>query len=160
MIPTITSFTQKILSKYPKTKEIHLHVYDATNDKMYDTWTAEIAEVVLDLKHDKQIVLTAEDHYELFGTIALIKLGKNNKSRQIDSKHVFHVNIVTKLEQFTTKDGKTISYYPSHSDIYTYDDAIRQILRKAQSLTRNLLNLSKNNHRLPKLSDVPDFDSD
>ena len=158
MIPTITSFTQKILNKYPKTKEIHLHVYDATNDKMYDTWTAEIAEVVLDLKHDKQIVLTAEDHYELFGTIALIKLGKNNKSRQIDSKHVFCVHIKTKLETFTTKDGKTISYYPTSSEIITDKDHITQLRDNAKTFTRTLINLSKNNHRLPKLSDMPDFD--
>ena len=158
MIPTITSFTNKILSKYPKTKEIHLHVYDATNDKMYDTWTAEIAEVVLDLKHDKQIVLTAEDHYELFGTIALIKLGKNNKSRQIDSKHVFAIDIVPKLEKFTTKDGKTISYYPTSSYIITDKDHITQLRDTAKTFTRNLINLSKNKHRLPKLRDMPDFD--
>ena len=144
MISTITSFTQKILKEYPRIEGITLFVDDATHNNMYDTWTADILEVLID-NDPAHFPLDAEEYYELFGTNTYIKLGKNNKSRQIDSKHVFHVNIVTKLEQFTTKDGKTISYYPSHSDIYTYDDAIRQIQRKAQSLTRNLIKLSKNN---------------
>ena len=160
MIPTITSFTQKILAKYPAVKAIHVDVHDATRDNMYDTWTADIADIVLDFKGNKQIILTAEDYYELFGTMTYIKLGKNNKSRQIDSHHVFHVYIDPKLEKFTTKDGKTISYYPTWSDIYKDKDDIAELRHKATLLTRNLINLNKNKHRAPKLSDLPDFDSD
>ena len=157
MISTITSFTQKILKEYPRIEGITLFVDDATHNNMYDTWTADILEVLID-NDPAHFPLDAEEYYELFGTNTYIKLGKNNKSRQIDSKHVFAIDIVPKLEKFTTKDGKTISYYPTSSYIITDKDHITQLRDNAKTFTRNLIKLSKNNHRLLKLRDMPDFD--
>ena len=159
MISTITSFTQKILKEYPKAEGIFLWVDDATHNNMYDTWTADILEILVYYDAGANII-DAEEYYELFGNITYIKLGKNNKSRQIDSKHVFCVDIKTTLEKFTTKDGKTISYYPTSSEIITDKDHIAQLRGNAKTFTRDLINISKNKHRSPKLSDLPDFDSD
>ena len=158
MIPTITSFTQKILAKYPTTQVIHLDIHDATHNTTYDTWTGDIAEVILDFQGLEQITLSPEDYYDLFNTMTYIRLGKNNKSRQIDSKHVFHVEIYTELETFTTKDGKTISYYPTSSDIITSKEYLDEIRSNSKILNRELIKLSKNKSRLPNLSDLPDFD--
>ena len=158
MIPTITSFTQKILQAYPDTIRIVMSVLDASHDNMYDTWTADIVNVILVTKYDTSFKLTPEQYYELFGTMTYIKLGKNNKSRVIDSKNVHIIGIDTKKTSFTTKDGKTIHYYPTTSKPDTFDRKYDD--EEHKTFTRELINLSKNKHRVPKLSDLPDFDSD
>ena len=136
-----------------------LYVHDATNNTMYDTWTADIAEVLV-CNNFGGFSIDPEEYYELFTTITYIKLGKNNKSRRIDSKHVFCVTITPKLETFTTKDGKTISYYPATSEIVKDKDHIQQLKRKSKTLQRELINVSRDIRMLPKLSDLPDLDSD
>ena len=135
-----------------------MSVFDATHDNMYDTWTADIVNIILVTKYDTSFKLTPKQYYELFGTLTYIKLGKNNKSKVIDSKNVHIIGIDTRKTSFTTKDGKTIQYYPTTSKLYTSDRKYKD--EEHKTFIRDLINISKNNHRLPKLSDVPDFDSD
>ena len=156
---TITSFTNKILEEHPKIEDICIYVDNATHNIKYDTWTADILEAWIANDHGASI-LDFEEYYELFGTKTRIKLGKNNKSRLIDSKNVFRIDINIKLNTFTTNDGKTINYYPSSSEIITDKDHIKQLRRDAITYYHNLIKLSKTKHQMPNLVNIPDIDSD
>lgn len=118
MIPTITRFTKKILEMFPSAEGIILYVDDASYNKAFDSWTVDVLDITVHTDH-AVFSIDPEERYELFGKLTYVNLGKNNTKRRIDNKHVFVVDISTKLETFKTKDGKNVQYYPSSSEIIT-----------------------------------------
>ena len=130
MIPTITKFTTKILEQYPNTTKITLYVtYSKPGN--FDTWTATIASIRLH-QNNESVKLTPVGYYKMFNSRhAMINLGKNNKNRVISRDNTYRITIDTKLNTFTTKQGQTISYYPTEATLITDDDVIERVINAA-----------------------------
>ena len=131
MIPTITKFTTKILEQYPNTTKITLYVTDSKASN-FDTWTATIASIRLHQNDSQSFKLTPVGYYKMFNSRhAYINLGKNNKNRVIQRDNTYRITIDTKLNTFTTKQGQTISYYPTEATLITDDDVIERVINAA-----------------------------
>ena len=146
MIPTITKFTTKILEQYPNTTKITLYVtYSKPGN--FDTWTATIASIRLhqnDSQNNESVKLTAVGYYKMFNSRhAYINLGKNNKNRVISTDNTYRITIDTKLNTFTTKQGQTISYYPTEATLITDDDVIERVINAADNFDVGLFEASR-----------------
>lgn len=162
--PTITSFTQKILAKYPKTTALKVYVHEPLSvGSTYIDIRGNIANITR-IVNNEEIKLTPEEFYEIFGKNTCIKLGSDTKKKQIQCKIPNLLVIYTKPKTFTTMDGKTISYYPTESTPITNKELAAKIATAARKFARELSNIQRNRDKniqsLPKLSDLPDFDSD
>ena len=131
MIPTITKFTNAILEHYPNTTKITLYVTDSKASN-FDTWTATIASIRLHQNDSQSFKLTPVGYYKMFNSRhAYINLGKNNKNRVISRDNTYRITIDTKLNTFTTKQGQTISYYPTEATLITDDNVIERVSNAA-----------------------------
>ena len=130
MKPTITKFTNAILEHYPNTTKITLYVTDSKASN-FDTWTATIASIRLHYNNES-VRLTPVGYYKMFNSRhAMINLGKNNKNRVISRDNTYRITIDTKLNTFTTKQGQTISYYPTEATLIIDDDVIERVINAA-----------------------------
>ena len=161
MNPTITSVTHKLLSRYPDTTSITLYLTRPVLIKRFDSWMVNIACVKL-FENNKLTKLTPEDFYDIFETYTHIVLGKNTKNRQIAANQCYVLTIDPHLKTFTTKDGKTISYYPTEYKNITSTNlitkvkaAFEKLLNRVHELKRESIRFIENNYE-----DLPDFDSD
>ena len=131
MIPTITSFTNKILKEYPNASQIQLYVCDPTHESKYDNWLATIASIKVS-QNNEVIKLTPQHYFDIMRTHrSYINLGKNNKTRQISNDNHYRLIIDTKLNTFTTNQGKTISYYHNEATPITSINLKAKILEAA-----------------------------
>ena len=130
--PSITSFTNKIIEQYPNTNKITLYVTDSKPGN-FDTWTATIASIRLH-QNNESVKLTPVGYYKVMKTRkTYINLGKNNKNRVISTDNTYRITIDTKLNTFTTKQGQTISYYPTETTLITSDDTIERVINAADN---------------------------
>ena len=128
---SITKFTNKIIEQYPNTTKITLYVTDSKPGN-FDTWTATIASIRLHQNDSQSVKLTPVGYYKMFQSrYAYINLGKNNKNRVISRDNTYRITIDTKLNIFTTKQGQTISYYPTEATLITDDDVIERVSNAA-----------------------------
>ena len=136
MIPTITKFTNAILEHYPNTTQITLYVNEPRESLKFDAWEAAIASIRLHQNDSKNesFKLTPVGYYKMFNSRhAMINLGKNNKNRVISRDNTYRITIDTKLNTFTTKQGQTISYYPTETTLITDDDVIERVINAADN---------------------------
>ena len=140
--PSITSFTNKIIEQYPNTNKITLYVTDSKPSN-FDTWTATIASIRLH-QNNQSVKLTPVGYYKMFQSrYAMINLGKNNKNRVISTDNTYRITIDTKLNTFTTKQGQTISYYPTEATLITDDDVIERVINAADNFDVGMFELYK-----------------
>ena len=165
--PTITSFTQKILAMYPNTTALKVYVHDPLSVCSVRYRYIDIRGIIAKttrIVNNEEIKLTPEEFYDMFGKNTCIKLGSDTKKKQIQCKTPNFLVIDTKPKTFTTTDGKTISYYPTESTPITNKDLVAKIATAARKFEQELSNIQRNRAKniqsLPKLSDLPDFDSD
>ena len=143
MIPTITKFTNSILEHYPNTTKITLYVNEPRQAGNFDTWTATIASIRLH-QNNESVKLTPVGYYKVMKTRkTYINLGKNNKNRVISTGNTYRITIDTKLNTFTTKQGQTISYYPTEATLITDDDIISKVSNAAGHFDVGLFEASR-----------------
>ena len=143
MIPTITKFTNAILEHYPNTTQITLYVNEPRESLKFDAWEAAIASIRLHYNNES-VRLTPVDYYKVMKTRkTYINLGKNNKNRVIQLGNTYRIDINTKLNTFTTKQGQTISYYPTEATLITDDDVIERVINAADNFDVGLFEASR-----------------
>ena len=130
---TITNLTNKILKHYPNTNLINIYVQNAIPIGLkYPSWIADIAIIKLfgDDSHSKKI--STDMYIKIFNTTrTYINLGKNNTTRNISANNIYRINIYPDPITFTTKRGKTITYYQSETYRITDIETIQKIKNKA-----------------------------
>jgi hypothetical protein len=130
---TITNLTNKILKHYPNTNLINVYVQNAIPIGLKcPSWIADIAIIKLfgDDSHSKKI--STDMYVKIFNTTrTYINLGKNNTTRNISTNNTYRINIYPDPITFTTKQGKTITYYQSVSHRITDIETIQKIKNKA-----------------------------
>ena len=147
--PTITKLTNKILKHYPNTNLINIYVQNPIPIGLkYPSWIADIAMIKLfdDDSHSKKI--SPDMYIKIFNTTrTYINLGKNNTTRNISTNNTYRINIYPDPITFTTKQGKTITYYQSETYRITDIETTQKIKNKAIRFEIGLLEL----HALQKL---------
>ena len=141
---TITNLTNKILKHYPNTNLINIYVQNAIPIGLkYPSWIAEIAIIKLfgDDSHSKKI--PPDMYIKIFNTTrTYINLGKNNTTRNISTNNIYRISVYPDPITFTTKQGKTITYYQSESHRITDIETIQKIKNKAIGFEIELLKLT------------------
>ena len=159
MNPTVTSVTHKILSRYPDTTSIVLYLTRPVLIKRFDSWMVNIACVKL-FENSKRIKLTSQEFYDVIGETTHIVLGKNTKTRQIASNQCYVLTIDPHLNTFTTRDGKTISYYPTEYKNITSSTLINKVKAAFEKFNNEVNDLRRQSIRFIEnnYEDLPDFD--
>ena len=146
---TITNLTNKILKHYPNTNLINVYVQNARPIGLkYPSWIADIAIIKLFGDDSRSKKISPDMYIKIFNTTrTYINLGKNNTTRNISTNNTYRINIYPDPITFTTKQGKTITYYQSETYRITDTETIQKIKNKAIRFEIGLLEL----HALQKL---------
>ena len=164
-MPSITTITNKILQEYPHTTHIKLYVCDAVYNTKINSWIVFISRVLRydNNDHNTRTELDLVDVYKMFNEKLEIAVGNNTKTRQIEEKGCYTILINTKQKTFTSRDGKTISYYPAEYKRITSPSLIKELETKYYHELYDKLFAQNPYYRRYKnkfTSDLPDFDSD